>query len=307
MTNWPAYNQGLVDRGSITLWLSETVINAWHDVSGKGRIYHDLAIQCALSLRFVFRLALRQTQGLVGSLLQLLDVPLKAPNYSTLSRRAGQLEVVRSRRAQRQGPLHLVIDSTGLKLFGEGEWKCRVHGASKRRSWRKLHLAVDAANSEILAHCLTDRDQADNSQLEPLLDQIEGSIDKVSADGAYDSHACHNAIVARGAKPLIPPRRGASAKSEPHQKHPAPTRAQIVREIRKHGRKGWKAASGYHRRSLAETAMGRFKAILGPELKSRERTRQITEVDIKVEILNQFARIAMPVSVKRAWRPAQPD
>ncbi len=149
VTNWREYNDALVKRGSLTLWIDEAVIERWHKVSGKGAIYHDDAILCALSLRSVFGLALRQTQGFLQSLAQMLDLSVTIPHYSTLSRRANGLNVP-FRRSNSQGrPVHMVIDSTGLKLYGEGEWMVRTHGKKKRRSWRKLHLGVDEASNEI--------------------------------------------------------------------------------------------------------------------------------------------------------------
>ena len=297
-TNWRNYNAALVKRGSLTLWIDEAVIDRWHQVTGKGAVYHDDAILCALSLRQVFSLALRQTQGFLQSLADMLDLDVVVPHYSTLSRRAEGLKVPVECQKRHDQPLHLVIDSTGLKVFGEGEWKVRVHGVGKRRTWRKLHLGVDEASNEILVHELTGNNVHDGPVLPGLLDQINGPIDQVSADPAYDSFRCHRAIHDRGARPAIPPRKGASMLPPRAMKDPPPTRGQIVQRIHKIGRKEWKKESNYHRRSLAETAMFRFKTIIGPKLRNRNFENQKTEAAIGIAILNRFTALGMPETIK---------
>jgi len=302
ITNWRDYNAALVKRGSLTLWIDEAVIDRWHAVSGKGTVYHDDAILCALCLRQVFDLALRQTQGFLHSLALMLELGVDIPHYSTLSRRASGLKVPTHciKRNDRSNPLHLVIDSTGLKVFGEGEWKVRVHGAGKRRVWRKLHLGVDEASGEILAHELTMNNVHDGPILPGLLDQVNDPVDQVSADTAYDSFRCHRAIHERNARPVIPPRRGASIHPPPGMKDPPPTRGQIVRRIHQIGRKEWKKEAGYHRRSLAETAMFRFKTIIGPKLHNRKIENQKTEAAIGVAILNAFTALGRPQTIRIA-------
>lgn len=300
VTNWHYYNAALVKRGSLTLWLDEAVIGRWHQVTGKGAVYHDDAILCALSLRAVFGLALRQTQGFLRSLADMLKLAVIVPHYSTLSRRAEGLKVP-VKCANRNGhPLHLVIDSTGLKVFGEGEWKVRVHGAGKRRTWRKLHLGVDEASGGILCHQLTMNNVHDGPVLPELLNQIDGQLDQVSADKAYDSFDCHRAIHDQGARPVIPPRKGASILPPRTIKDPPPTRGQIVQRIHQIGRKEWKKESNYHRRSLAETAMFRFKTIIGPKLRNRKFENQKTEAAIGVAIINKFTVLGMPETIKIA-------
>jgi len=300
ITNWRQYNAALVNRGSLTLWIDEVVIDRWHQVSGKGAVYHDDAILCGLCLRSVFGLALRQTQGFLHSLALMLELGVEVPHYSTLSRRASRLKVPAQcpNRHNQSGPLHLVIDSTGLKVFGEGEWKVRVHGVGKRRVWRKLHLGVDAASGEILAHELTMNNVHDGPVLPGLLDQIDKPLDQVSADTAYDSFRCHRAIHGRGARPVIPPRKGASILPPRTVKDPPPTRGRIVQRIHQIGRKAWKKESNYHQRSLAETAMSRFKTIIGPKLRNRNIENQKTEAAIGVAILNAFTALGMPETVR---------
>jgi IS5 family transposase len=177
---------------------------------GIEHLYSDLAIQCALTLKAVYGLPLRATQGFLSSLLGLVQVPLTSPHYSTCCRRQARLEVMISRTVS-AGARHLVVDSTGLKVFGEGEWKVRQHGYSKRRTWRKLHVAVDEATHEIVATLATTNAVGDGEVLPELLDQLPEPIEQVSADGAYDTRACHETIAQRQAQAAIPPRDNAQA------------------------------------------------------------------------------------------------
>ena len=245
------------------------MLAGWRATGGKGRRYSDAAILAALSLRAVFRLTLRQTEGFLSSLTRLLGLAIEVPHYSTFCRRAGALAVPKLARPAGGGPLHLAIDATGLKVYGEGEWKVRVHGKAKRRVWRKLHLGVDTATGEILAHALTPSETHDGAELEGLLAGIDGPIAAVYGDKAYDAFDIHAAVLARGARPVIPPRKGAAIRPPPRLKNPPPTRGAAVARIAEIGRKAWKQETGYHRRSLAETAMFRYKTLIGPGLKAR--------------------------------------
>jgi hypothetical protein len=178
VTNWAAYNEALRQRGSLTMWFTDDAIAAWkaapRTTPGGQPHYSDLAITTALTLRAVFHLALRQTEGLISSILQLLGLDLPVPNFSTLSRRAQTLDLPAQLRAT-GGVIHLLVDRSGLKLSGPGEWLVEKHGTSKRRSWRKLHIGFDAVTGRIVASLLTDRDVDDASQVGPLLDQIAGT------------------------------------------------------------------------------------------------------------------------------------
>lgn len=218
VTNWRDYNRALASRGGVTLWLHDEVLRDWRAVGGKGMRYSDAAIRCALSIRAVYKLPLQQTQGFLSSLKTMLGLTIPVPHYSTLSRRAADLAVPELRRGAQTGPLHLAIDSTGLKLFGEGEWKMRQHGSGKRRVWRKLHLAVDTETAEILAHTLTGSDHHDGPELPGLLAKGKAPVAVVSADKAYDSFASHRAILAIKAKPVISPRTGAAITPPPTEK-----------------------------------------------------------------------------------------
>ena len=231
VTNLPAYGASLRQRGSLTVWFTDEAIAAWQaaprTTRGGQAWYSPLAILTALTLRAVFRLALRQTEGLIGSIIHLLGLALAVPDHSTLSRRAEKLEVPRphsSSRASRE-PVHLLVDSTGLKLLcGAGEWLLEKHGTKTRRSWRKLHIGLDADSGQIVAAILTTNDVDDASQVSPLLDQVEGPLASVTGDGAYDQDTVYGAITERDpdAAVIVPPRASAvpseAAETEPTQR-----------------------------------------------------------------------------------------
>ena len=294
--NWKDYNQALIRRGSLTVWIEETTLAAWCQNMREGHVgapttSSDLAIPALLTLKAVFSLPLRQTQGFAHSVLQLMASTLPIPSYSTLSRRADGLAVALPRRSKDE-PLHVVIDSTGLKIYGEGEWKTRQHGVSKRRTWRKMHLGVDEASGEIVAVVTTERDVGDCEVLPQLLEAIPDEIAQVSADGAYDTIACHQAIAARQARAAIPPRENAVVTDIGQWD----AREQAVRRIEEVGRPAWKQAVNYHRRSLAETMMFRQKTLFGDRLSSRKMTTQATEVRIRCASLNRMTHLGMPDS-----------
>ena len=297
--NWKAYNEALVQRGSITLWFEESQIASWYASTtgtqpkrGAPFTYSDVAIQCGLVIREVFHLPLRATEGFMNSLTQMMGISLKIPDYTTFCRRQSSLDVVIPRRKPKK-PIHVVVDSTGLKVYGDGEWKVRKHGISKRRTWRKLHLAVDAETQDVIAVELTSNSVGDSEVFPDLLEQIdpETQIETVSADGAYDTDECHNAITAREATAIIPPREGAVEWDENHP------RTQLVRLCEELGKTEWKKQSSYHRRSLAETAMFRLKCIFGAEMKNRNFDNQVTESYCRIVAMNKMTFLGMPESV----------
>ena len=299
--NWNQYNRSLINRGSITVWFDEKSIAQWHDSEttsqrGRPRVYADIAIHCVLLIKVVFGLPLRSLQGFVESLVVLLKLPISVPNYTTISRRQKSLQVALER-YKKEASLHIVVDSTGLKVFGEGEWKVRQHGYSKRRTWRKLHLAIDEASGEIVASALSTNDVHDSEILPGLLQKIQDDICQVSADGAYDTFSCHEAIAARKARAAIPPRENARIKQHGNSHAPPLARDEILRAIRDNGgMKAWKQNSHYHRRSLAETAMYRFKQLLGRTLAARNFESQCTEAFIKCSAMNRMTNLGMPES-----------
>ena len=264
-----------------------------------------------LSLKSLFGLAGRQTSGLMASLFDLMQVELSVPDHSTVSRRMSQLEVSLPVKDSNQAR-HVVIDSTGIKVYGEGEWKVRQHGVGKRRTWRavlpegvfrpanmpcKLQLALDEGTGEILAAVVSTNDWGDSEALPDLVEQIEGDIDQVSGDGAYDTRACYDPITERGAKPVIPPCKNAVIGQHGNCKAPPHPRDEELRQIRQHGRKQWKQESDYHRRSLAETAMFRHKTAFGGKVQSRKFENQATELLCQCAMLNRMIQLGKPVSV----------
>jgi hypothetical protein len=300
--NWKDYDRALVQRGSLTLWIDEDALQHWVYEGSPRRgaqfIYSDLAIQTMLTLREVFHQTNRAVEGLVCSLFALLRVALPVPDHTTLSRRGWTLEVVLPKQAP--GPLQLVLDSSGLKVYGEGEWKVRQHGWSKRRSWRKMHLNLDADSGEIQAALLTEAGVHDAQVIEPLLEPVDQPVSSVAADGAYDRKNVYRAVQARWptAPIAIPPRRDAKIQQHGNTHAPSLPRDENLRAIRRQGRASWKRESGYHRRSLAETAVFRFKTIFGDRLSCRRGETQVSQFQIRCAALNRMTHRGMPHSYR---------
>src|SRR3954451_24388153 len=310
VTNWPAYDASLRQRGSLTVWFTDEAIAAWkakpRTTRGGQPWYSELVILTALTLRAVFRLAYRQTDGLIGFLMRLLGLDLPVPDHTTLSRRAAPLEVPRprpGRNAEAGGeaaPVHLLVDSTGLKLCGPGEWLVEKHGTRMRRSWRKLHIGMDADTGQIVAATLTDRDEDDASQVGPLLDQVADPVASVTADGAYDQESVYADMAERhpGADVVVPPRStavpSATAETAPTQ------RDRHLQLIAEKGRMGWQKAAGYNARARAEATIGRFKRVIGDGLRSRTDERRATEMDVAVQVLNRMLELGRPESARIA-------
>ncbi len=300
LRNWKQYNAALVQRGSLTLWVSEETIAAWNNTQrtgqrGKPATYTDMAILCMASLQEIYRLPLRATEGLLASIIKMLGVELSVPDYTTLCRRRKVLEVSLPRRRTNE-PLHLVVDSTGVKVYGEGEWKVRHHGYSKRRTWRKLHLGADAATSEIVAAVVSTNNFTDGQVLPDLLAQVEDDIEQVSGDGGYDKRNCYHAIGARGARAAIPPQKNAKIWQHGNSKEERLARDENVRACRQQGRAEWKRARGYHRRSLAETQMFRLKTVFGDRVSARSFAGQATQLLVRCTVLNRMTHLGMPES-----------
>ena len=295
--NWSTYNNALVQRGSLTLWIDPDLLAQWagdrepHRL-GRPRDYSDVAIQLLLTLRACYGLTLRQTEGFARSLFARLALDVPVPDYSTLSRRAATLTLDLGTTAAGQART-ILVDSTGVKVFGEGEWKVRQHGYSYRRVWRKMHLGVDADTLEIVAVETTTSTATDASQVEPLLGAIPGELEAVKADGAYDLAAVYTAVADRGATAVIPPRRGAVIQQHGNRGAEPLPRDENVRGVRRYGRRGWKQRSGYHERSLVETTMYRFKITFGDQRQSRTLATQKTENRIKCRILNKYTHLGM--------------
>lgn len=290
-TNWSEYNAALRRRGSLLVWLDREMewLASPSGRPGRSETYSDAAIQFCLSIKVLFGLALRQTIGMVGSLLKMAGLDWPVPDFSTLCRRQGTITIqIPYRRSG--GNLNLLVDSTGVKIRGDGEWQVRRHGPGRRRQWRKVHLAMDTATGDIRAVEVTPSQMGDSPGLPGLLDQIppDEQIATVTADGAYDTRRCHAAIIERGATAIIPIRKN----GRPWKEDCAAARArnEILRASRHFGRTLWKRLTGYHARSRAEARMGCLKSF-GDRLMARNPDRQTAEVHVRVALMNRFSAL----------------
>ena len=245
--NWSDYDKALVQRGSITFWLSDDFEKNWRHSGEKQRgsqfDYSDQAILVMLTVKEVFHLTNRQTEGFIRSMFQLMKIDLPVPDHTTLSKRGKDLKVNLSKKTNQS--LNIVMDSTGLKIYGEGEWKVRQHGVSKRRTWRKLHVGANPQDGEIQAVLLTENNVSDDAAVEVLLEQIEQEITEFAADGAYDKRKVYDALNAHSPDVhiLIPPRRNAHIWRHGNTQAERLKRDENLRSIRKQGRKAWKQNS----------------------------------------------------------------
>jgi ribulose bisphosphate carboxylase small subunit len=298
--NWKEYNESLVRRGDITLWFDEEVIDSWehtNDEVKRGRpfTYSDSAIETLLMLRELFRLPYRQTEGLGRALMTLLDIDVPIPSFTLLAKRAAKLQIALDISHVR-GPIDVVVDSTGLKIVGEGEWRQAAYQTPKRKSWRKLHLFIDAQTQEIVAEELTNRSKDDGKQVRGLLDQVDQPIGKLYGDGAYDRWEVYGHLAKQDITPVIPPQRNAVIKQHGNCKKKPLPRDEAIRRIRRKSRSGWKKEVGYHRRSLVETCMWRMKRSFGDRLKNKAIENQRTESRLRCKLLNHFTKLGLPNS-----------
>ena len=300
--NWREYEESLRRRGDVTVWFDEDAIDAWSPSGSKKpggqQTYSDLAILTALTLRTVFHLALRQTEGFVASLLRLMDLPLETPDHTTLSRRSATVVVPPLTKIS-DGPIHLVIDSTGLKMLGDGEWHAHKHRTSnKRRSWRKLHLAVDG-HGFIVASELTSSGADDATVGAAMIKEIEAAIGRFTADGAYDNRAIYEALTTADLSDMttvIPPRKTASPSKPPEELFEQ--RDAAIKRIAEVGRRQWRKESGAHQQARAENAMLRYKRIIGDGLRAMKPDAQAREAKIAVNVLNRMTLLGRPESVR---------
>jgi hypothetical protein len=284
--NWRDYDAALRRRGDLTVWVTSAAMAAWtpprNDRRGRPQKYSEIAVETGLMLRLAFGRPWRQTEGMLASIMRLLGLDLPVPDHTTFSRRSADLTVARAVSIAR-GPVNVVIDSTGLKVFGAGEWQLEKHGRKERRTWRKLHLAVDP-------------DTGDASQVGPLLDQISGPIASVTADGAYDGAPVYRIIAERdpAAEVIIPPR-STAVPSDTAETAPTP-RDRHLQLIQERGRLGWQKAVNYGRRSLGEVAMMRYKTVIGRRLHAQTLPTQKAEASAGCKVINIMTHLGMPVS-----------
>lgn len=302
--NWSEYEKALVQRSAITFWLSDGFEKTWLYAGEKQRgsqfDYTDQAILVMLTVKEVFHLSNRGVEGFVRSLFRMMKIDLPVPDHSTLSKRGRDVKVSLPKKTNPS--LKIVMDSTGLKIYGEGEWKVRMHGVSKRRTWRKLHVGANPEDGEIQAVILTENNVSDDQAVAELLGQIEQTILDFAADGAYDKRKVYDSLNAHSLQVniLIPPRKNARIWKHGNTKAERLKRDQNLRAIRRDGRKEWKKNSGYHVRSLAETIMFRLKTIFGDELSARLLETQITQAFVRCAALNRMTHLGMPQSYKVA-------
>ena len=282
------------------MWLSDDMLAGWRNSERTGKRGHpqdytDTAILAMATLQEVYHLELRQTQGLMESIGKLVPLGVPIPHYSTLSRRRATLTVVLPRTHEKEA-LHVVVDSTGVKVFGEGEWKVRQHGYTRRRTWRKVHVGVDEASGEIVAAVVTTNSSHDSQVLPDLLAQVEGELTQVSGDGAYDRRGCYAAIKQRRARAAIPPQHNAKIWQHGNTKAERLARDENLRRIRQIGRAAWKRECGYHRRSLAEATMFRLKTLFGERVSARSFAGQAAQMLVRCATLNRLTQWGRPES-----------
>ena len=306
--NWKDYNEALVQRGSVTLWFSEEAIKKWREpkkAGGRGRPqeYSDLAITCGLTIKAVFKLTYRATEGFIKSLVDKLELSIEVPDYSLLCKRQKGVKVVLPKRNTQGEGLLIVCDSTGLKVFGEGEWKTRRYGPTKKRLWRKLHLAINSQTQLIEACELTELGTQDCVGFQSLVNSIKEPIAVAIGDGAYDRFSCYEKMEQRGGKGIFPPQRNAVTSTErtdnkkKASKGAVEKRDEAIKQVRLLGRKAWKQQAGYHRRSLAETGMFRVKTLLGRRLSCHTLENQCVEAKIWCYVVNKMTLLGMPKTV----------
>lgn len=305
VNNWSEYNRSLKLRGSLTLWINTDSLKKWYydgeNQRGAQFLYSDMCIELCFTLRKIYRLPLRQTQGLVESILELAGLNLKVPDYTIICRRTKSIKldlgVLDAKLAGKK--IDIALDATGLKVYGEGEWKVRQHGYSKHRTWRKLHIGIDPSTGLIHAQQLALNSQDDSSLVHSLIEQVKLPIEKFLGDGIYDTRKAYDALKNKNIKPIIPPRPSARITRNCDKENSFFPRNDSIRMIRRHGKKQWKIKSGYHQRSNVETCMFRYKTTFGDQLQSREYERQKAETLIGCKILNKFILTGGPVTSKK--------
>ena len=258
---------------------------------GGPRKFSDLSIETALTLRLVFRLPLRQTEGFLRSVLALMRTDLDAPDHTTLSRRGQHLDLALDR-IPAQGPLHLIVDSTGLSIVGEGEWAAAKHGKRGQRGWKKLHLGVDGSGA-IVAHALTESTVDDATTGIGLIAAVDDDIARVTADAAYDTIAFYEAAGARGATIVVPPDKTARVS---RRRPRSSARDRTITVVQALGRRRWKKEAGYHQQVRVENAFFRYKSIIGEALRARTPGGQVVEALLACNVLNRMTELGRPVS-----------
>jgi uncharacterized protein YifN (PemK superfamily) len=308
--NWSDYNKSLVRRGDLSIWLSEEMLDKWHFAGkrkpGGVKKFSDMAIKAGLIVKEIFRMSYRMCEGFVNSLLALfVKKELKSPHYTVLCRRAKTIDFKLTKMPSKSTKLHILIDSTGFHIYGEGEWQRTKHKKDKQRDWVKIHIAMDVKEQKILSMQVSDGRGYDANYLPPLLDDIKADIDSIYADGAYDKRKCYLKASAKDAQLIVPPQHNACEQkyNKNYENSPAyDIRDRAIRFIKEfsdeeQGRRAWKKVSGYHKRSLVETAMFRLKSIFGDVLRCKKFENQRIQLLTRCYILNKMTDLGMPQSV----------
>ena len=298
--NWSSYNNGLKHRGAINLWIHSNISDQWKwegkSKRGGQHRYSNVAIELCLTIGKVYGLALRQTEGFISSFFEQQGWDLEVPSYTTLCRRSQGLPIDLGNKKKRTGTTDIVIDSTGLKVYGEGEWKVRKHGVSRYRTWMKLHVAIDERTQQIMGVRLTPNSVEDSAAGVSLVGSMKLTIGSLKGDGGYDRHKFRKMLNDKKIRQIIPPQSNAvlNKKGIPYliERDAAITTISLL------GRKEWKIRTGYHHRSKAETAMFRYKTIISDHLAARKVSHQQTEAAIGCKILNVMLQVAKPISIK---------
>jgi hypothetical protein len=292
--SWNQYNKNLINRGSITFWLSEDSTKKWKAKKTKkhfGRpfVYSEEAIYTANIVRYAYNLSLRASEGFIKSIFSILGLKIPTPSYTQICRRSKNLKI--SSTFKKKRITDIVLDASGLKVYGEGEWKVRTHGYSKRRTWKKLHIGICPDTQQILVSELTESSKSDIDATLDILDKIDFPLDKVYGDGLYDAERIYKKLWEKKAKPIIPLKKNVRY-LQPNKPWLKPRNEQLYAIFKMGGddlaRGLWKKLVEYHKRSLVETAFSRWKRLLGASLKSRKMETQTIEVKIKCEILNKM-------------------
>jgi hypothetical protein len=298
--NWGEYNRALKQRGSVTFWFNAETVSQWKAKNekkrGRPQTYSEVAIEACVTMRVLFDLPYRQCEGFVEDLLRMMGLNIKVPSYTQICRRQKLLKIRLKHSINTNEAIHVVVDATGLKIFGEGEWKVRQHGYTKHRMWRKLHVGIDVKTKQFVMAELTDNHVGENKKLKVLLNQYEGPIEKLGGDKGYDSYECHETVRDHGAKSAILLQNKAKERKPLRDGEKSLVRDDIVRRMNEIGRDEWKKEVQYHKRSLVENAFFRFKTLFGGKLKSTLIENQKVEAMISCNILNQFTQLGMPIS-----------
>jgi len=294
ITNWSDYNKALKNRGRINFWISDDAISNWICGTDTRNYYSDASIELCLTLMSVYHLNLRSVQGFIESVFELSGINLEVPDFSTICRRRKTIKCVLGS-FKTSGEVHVAIDSTGIKIYGEGEWKVRMHGISKRRTWRKLHIGVNESNGEILSAKVTTASIADGDMLVEIISDIDVDIKQVSADKGYDKRKCYEVLSGKGIKATIDIMENAVFWADNGIGH---QRNENLYYIKLYDKETWKLCDNYHRRSISENVFFRFKTIFGDNVTSRLLESQTNDIIIRCKILNKMFQDCKPISVK---------